>query len=501
MKDYKPVMPPPGVVRGATKAVTPNRFVDANLVRWRGGVLQPVGGSQRMTGTVLPSIPRRLNVWTDNSNVTRVGIMSDAKIHVLEGATYTSIEPLDFVGWTAGTGGGYGVYLYGREDYGDARSVGSIIATRPPMWSLDTWGEDIMFVASSDGRLLNWSPATPGTRAAAVTGAPTSNRGMVVTPERHILMCGARGDRRRLEWCSREDRNDWNFASTTNTAGFFPTDSQGWHNALYEVREGTLLFCDDEVWLVRYVGQPYVYGAERLRDTVDLISPRAVGTWDGKAAWMGQQGFWIYEGGVVRPLPSDVADFVFSDINRDAASVRAHASANGSFDEIWWFYPSAGATECDRYVIWSPSERWWSFGAMTRSAMVKASVYDTPIAGDQSGNIFLQEVGWTDAGVPRVGQVWAETGALSIDTGSRAAKVLLAELDGGNGYDAMRMRAYGRRTRMGPETTFGPFTPRADGYAEMRFEARDIRMRLEATRDEDWSIGACRFDIRPGSGR
>jgi hypothetical protein len=501
MKDYKPVMPPPGVVRGASKAVLPNRYADANLIRWRNGVMQPIGGNQRMTASPLPSIPRRLLVWTDNNNVTRVGIMADTKIHVLEATTYTAVEPLDYVGWSPGTGGGYGIYNYGAEDYGDARSVGSVIATRPPMWSLDTWGEDIVFLSSSDGRLLNWSPTTPGSRAAALSGAPTGNRAFVVTPERHILVCGARGDRRRLEWCAREDRNDWNFASTTNTAGFLPTDSSGWHSALYEVREGSLLLCDDEVWLVRYVGQPYIYGAEKINDTVDFLSPRAVATYNGKAAWMGQQGFWRYEGGQVRPIQCDVAELVFGDINRNAATVRAHASANGTFNELWWFYPSAGATECDRYVVWHPDEGWWSIGAMSRSAMFKASVYDTPIAAGNDGALYLQEQGWTDAGTPRTGMVWAETGALSIDNGSRAGKVLLAELDGGGAYEAIRMRAYARRARMGAEQAFGPYTPRVDGYTEMRFEGRDIRLRFEAARDEAWSVGACRLDVRPGSGR
>lgn len=498
---YTPIQIPAGVVRGSTPSQAPGRYYDTNLVRWRNGVLQPIGGYQRITSSAMSSIPRRLDTWADNSNVPRVAILADAKIFILEGSTYSDLGPLDFVGFAPASGGGYGVFLYGSEDYGDARSVGSIIATRPPVWCSSPWGQDMMVVASSDGRLLNWSPTTPATRFAAVSGAPTANRAMVVTPERHVLLAGAGGGKRSLAWCSREDRTDWNYASTTNTAGTLDTDCRGWHSSLHLVREGTLLMTDDEVWLVRYVGQPYIYGAEKINDTADVLSPRTVATFNGIAMWMGSDSFYLYQGGIVQPVPSDVADYVFGNINRDTAPVRAHASSNGSFGEVWFFYPSSGATECDRYVIYNYTEKWWAIGAMDRTAMTDAGVYDTPMASDLAGNIYLHESGWTNAGASRVGSVWAETGAYSINAGERLAKVMMAELDGGSAYDSTTITAYSRLTRMGAETTYGPYTPRSDGYTEMRFPGRDIRLRFTATRDEDWSIGSMRLDIKQGGKR
>jgi hypothetical protein len=498
---YTPIQIPPGVVRGNTPAQSTGRFYDANLIRWRSGVLQPIGGNQRITGTPLGSIVRRIDAWTDDANIPRVLFMSDTHIYLLEGSAFTAVQPVDFAGFIPSTGGGYGVFHYGVEDYGDARSVGSIIAMRSPAWWSSTWGQDMLALASSDGRVLQWSPTTPAALFAPVTGAPVNNRAMVVTPERHILLAGAGGSRRQLAWCSREDRNDWNFASTTNTAGFLDTDTRGWHGGLYLVREGTILITDDEVWLVRYVGQPYIFGVERVNDTADVLSPRSVATFNGRAMWMGREAFYLFEGGIVKPVPCDVADYVHGDINYEMARIRAHASSNTSFGEVWFFYPSIGATECDRYVIYNYVENWWSIGAMDRTAMVDASVYPTPIAASSEKHVYRQELGWTDAGASRVGKVWAETGAYSIGVGEQVSKVLLAELDGGSGYDATQVRAYARFTRMGPETAYGPYTPRQDGYTEMRFVGRDLRLRFEATRDEDWGVGVVRLDVRPGGGR
>lgn len=493
---------PPGVVRGANPSATPQgRYFDANLVRWQDGQLRPIGGWARLTSSPLPTIARHLNAWLDNSSIRRVAVMCDSKIYLLENSVFTSVEPLDFVGYTTSAGGGYGDGLYGAENYGTARSVATIISGRAPWWGSDTWGQDILFLASSDGRLLNWSPTTPGSRAAALTGAPVSNRCFLVTPERHVLLGGIAGNPREIGWCSREDRTDWNFASTTNTAGKLPIDCKGAISALYAVREGSLMMTDDEVWIIRYVGQPYIYGAERLSDTADIMGFRTVAQFNGKAVWMGKNGFWLYEGAAPVPLPSDVGDYVFHDINRDMAPFVAIGQVNGSFKEVMWQYPSATSQVNNRYVIWNYQERWWAIGSMPRAAMLDTGVYPYPIMAGNDGHLYQHETGFTDAGVTRVGSVYAETGPYRMGDGARCMKVLRAQLDGGTAYDALQVKAYARRTLQGSESLKGPYVPKPTGYTDMRFDGRAVRFRIEARRDEDFGVGMVSLDLKQGSRR
>ena len=61
------------------------------------------------------------------------------------------------------------------------------------------------------------------------------------------------------------------------------------------------------------------------------------------AFWMGQEAFFTYAGGAVQQLPCEVADYVFSSINRYQIS-KAHAVTNSRYGEVWWFYPSASST-------------------------------------------------------------------------------------------------------------------------------------------------------------
>lgn len=77
-----------------------------------------------------------------------------------------------------------------------------------------------------DGNLIRWR----GGIMEPVGDAPTSNRAVIVTPERHAMLLQVGGDKRRIAWSSREDYTDWNFASTTNTAGFLHLSTKTWTN-------------------------------------------------------------------------------------------------------------------------------------------------------------------------------------------------------------------------------------------------------------------------------
>lgn len=488
---------PPGVVRGATPAVVPGRWYDANLVRWQGGGLTPIGGWERITSTPLASIPRRLLPWVDNSGIRRTAIACDSHLYIETSAEYANRTPTGFTPAVVSlTTGGYGSNTYGAQDYGDARENTLDVNALPLSYSLATWGQDLLALFSSDGRLLRWTPTAPTSASAVVSGAPTALRAMTVTEERHVLAIGGENTPRRIMWSSREDYTDWNFASTTNTAGFLDVDTGGALTHVVNVREGVLVFSEADVFLVRYVGLPFVYGVEKIASMSAPISTLSVATFDGRAAWMGREGFWLYSGGTVTPLPCTMGDYVYETVNRAWARFHAIASANGLFPEVWFFYPSATSdSENDRYLIWNYTENWWSMGALSRSAMCDAGVYRFPLAADKGGVVYQHESGYLSAGLSRVGDVWAESGAISLGAGDQVMSITRAQPDSMRGAQSTRLRFYARQTREGAETTFGPYLPRTDGYTDTRVAGRDVRVRIETTQDADWTIGSVRLNV------
>jgi hypothetical protein len=491
---------PPGVVRGATPATTPGRWYDANLVRWHGGGLMPIGGWDRVTSSPLSTTPRFILPWADNSGIRRAAYACDLKLLIETSGEFFDATPAGFTGASVSlTTGGYGSNTYSYDDYGDARPNTIDVNANAYDFSLATWGQDILALFSSDGRLLRYTPSAPTTAASVVATAPAALRSMVVTDERHVMCVGGTNTPRRIQWSSREDYTDWNFASTVNTAGFIDVETDAALSSAVNVREGVLVFGESDVFLVRYVGLPFVYGVEKIATLAAPISPLAIALFDGRAAWMGREQFWIYDGGAVKPLTCDVQDWLYDTIDRDYARFYAAGSGNGVYPECWWFYPDADSNdgENNRYVIWNFAENWWSIGEMGRSCMAEAGVYRYPIAAGTDRNVYEHETGFLDAGAPRHDDVWAETSTISLGDGDRLMSVTRAQPDSTRGAARTSFTFKTQQAREGAETTFGPYTCRSDGYMDVRFSARDVRLRVTSLVDDNWTVGAMRLQAQP----
>lgn len=98
-----------------------------------------------------------------------------------------------------------------------------------PIWTFDNFGDDLLAVHSGEGSIwyVDVSGTTfnnanqTGTSAVLLsslggsTGVPNDNLGVLVTPERHIMIIGAGGDKRKIAWGHQESLTDFTPASRT----------------------------------------------------------------------------------------------------------------------------------------------------------------------------------------------------------------------------------------------------------------------------------------------
>jgi len=216
---------------------------------------------------------------------------------------------------------------------------------------------------------------------------------------------------------------------------------------------------------------------------------------------MGDKGFWTFDG-VIRPLESEVNDYIFRDINlfQSAKITAAHIQELG---EIWWFYPSRNSVENDRYVIWNYRENHWSIGQLARTAWADAGVFSNPIGAGTNGRLFQHEQGFTDNGATRVGQVFAKSAVLEVANGDEVMSVVQLIPDGCPAVPTCtQVRFETQFTPLGASEQKGPFTfSRPDGYSDARFTARQVEMTVEATQDSDFRFGTLRLEARAGGRR
>jgi len=482
-----PLKIPPGVYRNGTEYQSAGRWYDANLVRWYENTLRPIGGWRKRSETAMTGKCRGLLTWKTNSGGRYIAMGTSTKLYAMnENSVLKEITPTGFTTGRADaiSATGYGYNLYGSFAYGVARPDTGAIAPATT-WSLDTWGEYLVACSDADGKLYEWQLGfTTPTLAAVITNAPTGCAALLSTAERFLFALGASSNGRLVKWSDQEDNTTWT-AAATNQAGDFEINSSGSLKCGKRVRGINLLFTDVDVHTASYVGQPYVYSFERVASGCGVISAQAVAAIDSAAMWMSQSGFWLFDG-YVKPMPCDVSDYVFQNLNYNQAS-KVYAVHNSKYGEVWWFYPSNASNEVDSYVTYNYRENHWNIGVMGRTAGTDRGVFTNPTMVDASGYIYEHEVGYAyDSGV-----VYAESGPFEIGNGDNimsVRQVIPDEQTLGEVQISFKTRFY----PMDTEYTYGPYS--AAIPTDVRFSGRQVKIRYTGAVLEDWRVGVNRIE-------
>jgi len=329
---------------------------------------------------------------------------------------------------------------------------------------------------------------------AAVQNAPTDNLGIVVTEERFVFALGAGGNPRKVQWCDFENNTVWT-PSTTNQAGSQELQTSGQIMLGIRTRGQTLILTDIDAHAARYSGPPYIYNFQRVGTSCGAISRKAASDVDMGVFWMGDSGFFRFDGNSVSELGCDVHDYVFGDINLGQKS-KIWSVANSKHGEIWWFYCSSSATEIDRYVAFDYKENHWLIGDLSRTSGVPGGVFSYPILAGHNADsdLYDHEVGVNFDGAT----TFAETGPMSVGNGdniTKITKLLPDEKTQGDVSVTFKTRFYPNEA----DATHGPFTPA--NPTSVRFSGRQFRMRVEGERLADWRVGTMRVDAVSGGTR
>ena len=487
-----PLNIPAGVYRNGTDFQGSGRWRDASLVRWVDGTMRPVlGWEERAQFAAAP--PRAALSWQDNSGSRYFCAGSYDTLEVsLASNTVHDITPTDLTDGIADAAinTGYAGGFYGLGFFGTPRSDAGNYS-EATTWSLDNFGEYLVACSTADGRLLEWQLNTAN-KAAPITNAPTDNSGLLVTEERFLFALGAGGNPRKVQWCDRENNTVWS-PLATNEAGDIELQTSGQIMQGIRTRGQSLIITDIDAHSATYIGGQFVYGFQRVGSSCGAISRRAAAAVDEGVFWMGQRGFFRYAGGAVQDIPCEVADYVFGSLSSSQIS-KAWAVSNQQYNEIWWFYPSADATEIDRYVTYNYKENHWGIGNLSRTAGVDRGVFRRPIWFDASGMSYNHDTGLNYDGA----DVFAESGPISLGNGDNVMSATMLYPDERTQGDVQATF----KTRLHPndtERTYGPYS--MANPTSVRFSGRQMRMRVEGARLADWRVGVMRVEAKAGGKR
>ena len=280
----------------------------------------------------------------------------------------------------------------------------STVTLEPGLWSLSNFGE-VLVATVANGKTFTWNAGITArltTRASTTTSGfstsnnPTATRATLISPTtRHLIHFGTETtigtpstqDDMFIRFSVDEDINNYT-PEATNTAGTQRLQDGTKIMGALVAKENILIWTDNALYAMKFVGAPFTFGFEQVGTNCGLIGKNAAIEIDGVAYWMGNNGFFSFDG-TVNSLPCSVEDFVYDDIDTTKGQ-QICAGINNLFTEVVWWYPTASATYNDRYVVYNygqdnanlPMGNWYT-GTNTnsiRTTWIDSLVFPKPYA-------------------------------------------------------------------------------------------------------------------------
>ena len=491
-----------------------------------------------------------------NELITYTGVAGNELTGITRGALGTA---------TTGTSNGQahsdGAVVTNATDFtgwGNAVEA-STVTLEPGLWSLSNFGE-VLVATVANGRTFTWnsgiaarltthaSMLTSGfeTRIDAATdsGNPTATRVTLISPTtRHLIHLGTETtigtpttqDDMFIRFSEDESINKYT-PQATNTAGTQRLQDGTKIMGGLVAKENILIWTDNALYTMKFVGAPFTFGFEQVGTNCGLIGKNAAIEIDGVAYWMGNNGFFSFDG-TVNSLPCSVEDFIYDDCDTTKGQ-QINAGINNLFTEVVWWYPTQGSDFNNRYVVYNygqnnaqlPMGNWYT-GTNTnsiRTTWIDSLVYPKPYAtayNSSNTGTFPTIIGETglgqsvlfehETGTDQVnpdGSVTALTSfiqSFSFSLQPDQSEVFLAmrrflpnfKVLTGNNQVTLSIKDFPSEDDI--QTTLSPFTITSNTLkVDTRARGRYANIKIENTGvGESWRFGTFQVDIQPDGRR
>ena len=507
-----------------------------------------------MSGTTLP-VGTGYNVSDFDDKLFQITSVTDADNFVITQSSAAAgnagpggsidIDPYEVVGPQTQTEGyGWGVSTWGSSTWGTAKTSSDVIL-EPGLWSLDNYGS-VLVATIANGQTFTWDAndasrlttrAATSTSGFETTNNPTASRFTMVSPTtRHLVHFGTEtttGDTTSqddmfIRFSDQENINSY-VPTSVNTAGSQRLQDGTKLISAVRAKESMLVWTDNALYLMRFIGAPFTFGFEQVGTNCGLIGKNAAVEIDGVAFWMSPKGFFGFDG-TVRSIPCTVEDYVYDNIDTTKGQ-QICAGINNLYTEITWWYPSSGSDFNDRYVTYNYTDKVWYTGTEPRTSWIDAEVYPNPFgtkftstgtanfptvvgeSGLGKTQLFEHEIG-TDQ-VDETGAVTTITSFIkSFDfdlqaQGGIVGEVFLAvrrfvpdfETLDGNAKVTLNIKRYPQQSDS--TSTLSPFTiSSSTDKKDTRARGRFVNVKIENDSvNESWRFGTFRLDIQPDGRR
>jgi hypothetical protein len=415
------------------------------------------------------------------------------------------------------------------------------------LWSQSNYGEDLIFnprggplyywaVSSNPNVFVRGEVMAAGTTVGGVVldaSCPSiANFVTVSDASRFVIAFGtnfpnipllATQDPMLIRWSDQENYGTW-IPAVTNQAGDYRLSHGSVIVTAQQARQEILVWTDSAIYSMQYLGPPYVWGFQIMGDNISIAGPNVTMTANNVTYWMGTDKFYMYSGRV-ETLPCALRQYVYEDINMEQ-SYQFFAGTNEGYNEIWWFYCSAGSNTVDKYVVFNHLERTWYYGTMARTYWLDSPLRTVPIAAGYNGQLIYHETGNDDGTTIPASPIVSYCQSSDFDIGDGHNFGLVTRIIPDVTFDGSNVASptvtFGVRPRQAPGANYGasnnPDVVSVDNYSDPNQRYYDVQqftqyvyvrvrgrqMAFRVGSDDlgtAWQLGTPRLDVRPDGRR
>ena len=317
----------------------------------------------------------------------------------------------------------------------------------------------------------------------------------------------------RVRWSGISDETEWTYSQTTQ-ADYQDIPDGG---NIVGIRGGEfgLVLMNKSIVRMSYIGTPFIFQFDNISRGTGCLEENSIAQYQGITFFLSDDGFYMCDGQVVKPIGSEKIDRWFFD-NVDLANIKTMSAAVDPIRKlVVWNFPSSGLIR--KLAIYNfKTGRWTNADAETdyvsdaSTGTVTLEQLDT-ISGSldslgQSldsaayigGQSFLgglaDDAVYAFTGLPRAGEII--TG--DVDIGANSV-VTLARPQVDNGSADVSIAS---RLRLDTVVSYGtPVSASSENRVPLRSSGRYHRLKINPTGDNWKNAVAVDVDITPQGGR
>jgi hypothetical protein len=342
--------------------VDPQTWTGGLNVKFRNGRVEKSDGLSRVFPTT-PLSPLALQPYL-NQNIPYWISGSATKLHRTEGTSWTDVSRT--------VGGAYAATLNDNWNGGILNQVvimNNGIDVPQSLQPLDSTFKD----------LPNW---------------PATTRANVMRPFKNYLVAlgitvSSVVQPTTVKWSSPADPGQvpftWDVTDVTNDAGeAFLADTTGAIVDGKKLKDTFIIYKEDSVHSMRYIGGTFVFQFQQLFDDVGMLSPNCVAEFDGKHFVVGQGDVYVHNGvQKTSVIDGRMKNYLFNSIkNTTVKAVFVVPDYNNN--EMWICFQSAdnasGSPYANRALIWDWSNDNWTVREIPETPAASYGIVDPQVS-------------------------------------------------------------------------------------------------------------------------